>query len=623
MRKIIIVVALAVLFNACGTSKSLLSENTGPILTTIDLVNVVDDRVRVEINPRAFTTETVLFRIPKTVPGTYSSDNYGKYIQDFKALDYKGNQLEVVNLDENSWSISNGNQLDKVEYLVNDTYDTENEVADAVFSPAGTNISKGSNFMLNLHGFVGYFDGFTEVPYSILINKPGDLIATTTLSDEPNRRPDPLWDGFIAKRYFEVIDNPIMYARPNIETFEINGITVTLSLFSPNNVYKAADLKDRMVSMMGAQKKFLGDVDSTKEYNILLYLSDVNVPDAQGFGALEHHTSTVVVLPEAMSIERLEQAMVDVVSHEFFHIVTPLSVHSKEIQYFDFNNPKMSEHLWMYEGTTEYFANLFQVQQGLISEDDFYNRMLTKINNSSLYDDNMSFAVMSKNILEQPYDTNYANVYEKGALINMCLDILLREKSNGEKSMLWLMKELSKKYGADVPFEDVSLFGEIVEMTYPEINTFLGEHVIGDTPIDYDVYLHKVGLAIKEVGEPTGYFFDGQVPYMDVDVQNDSVVFIRQNMELNSFFDDLKLLNGDIFRIINGQQINLETFRSILRDSFDWTPETVVSMTVERDGELVSLEGAVGKPVRKVKKIVPLEGASEETLKLRNAWLKN
>ena len=118
MRKIIIVVALAVLFNACGTSKSLLSENTGPILTTIDLVNVVDDRVRVEINPRAFTTETVLFRIPKTVPGTYSSDNYGKYIQDFKALDYKGNQLEVVNLDENSWSISNGNQLDKVEYSV-------------------------------------------------------------------------------------------------------------------------------------------------------------------------------------------------------------------------------------------------------------------------------------------------------------------------------------------------------------------------------------------------------------------------------------------------------------------------------------------------------------------------
>jgi len=623
MKKNVLFIAAALILNACGAGKALMSVEKSTIVASIDLINVVEDRVQVDLNPGAFTTSTVIFRIPKTVPGTYSSDNYGKYIQDFKALDYKGAELKATKLDDNSWSIANGVNLDKVQYWVNDTFDTENEVEDAVFSPAGTNIAVGSNFMLNLHGFVGYFDGFKEVPYSILINKPADLIATTTLSIEPNRKPDSLWDGFLAKRYFDVIDNPIMYAKPNTESFEINGITVTLSLFSPNNAYKAADLKERMVSMMGAQKKFLGEVDSTKEYNILLYLSDVNIPDANGYGALEHHTSTVVVLPEAMDIGRLEQAMVDVVSHEFFHIVTPLSVHSKEIQYFDFNDPKMSQHLWMYEGTTEYFANLFQVQQGLISEDDFYVRMLGKINNAEFYDDNMSFTEMSKNILEQPYEPNYANVYEKGALINMCLDIILREKSNGEKSMLWLMKELSKKYGTDVPFEDDALFGEIVSITYPEVDAFLKQHVIGDTPIDYEVYFEKVGLATNDVQESTGYFFDGQIPYMDVDVQNDSVVFIRENIELNSFFEDLKLQGGDIFKTINGQDVNLETLRPIIGESFAWTPETEISMTVERDGEIVAVEGVVGQPVKKVKKIVPLQEVSQKTIDLRNAWLKN
>tara|TARA_R110002126_G_scaffold100257_2_gene231724 strand:+ start:1741 stop:3612 length:1872 start_codon:yes stop_codon:yes gene_type:complete len=623
MKKNVLFIAVALILNACGAGKALMSVEKSTIVASIDLINVVEDRVQVDLNPGAFTTSTVIFRIPKTVPGTYSSDNYGKYIQDFKALDYKGAELKATKLDDNSWSIANGVNLDKVQYWVNDTYDTENEVEYAVFSPAGTNIAVGSNFMLNLHGFVGYFDGFKEVPYSILINKPADLIATTTLSIEPNRKPDFLWDGFLAKRYFDVIDNPIMYAKPNTESFEINGITVTLSLFSPNNVYKAADLKERMESMMGAQKKFLGEVDSTKEYNILLYLSDVNIPDANGYGALEHHTSTVVVLPEAMDIGRLEQAMVDVVSHEFFHIVTPLSVHSKEIQYFDFNDPKMSQHLWMYEGTTEYFANLFQVQQGLISEDDFYVRMLGKINNAEFYDDNMSFTEMSKNILEQPYEPNYANVYEKGALINMCLDIILREKSNGEKSMLWLMKELSKKYGTDVPFEDDALFGEIVSITYPEVDAFLKQHVIGDTPIDYEVYFEKVGLATNDVQESTGYFFDGQIPYMDVDVQNDSVVFIRENIELNSFFEDLKLQGGDIFKTINGQDVNLETLRPIIGESFAWTPETEISMTVERDGEIVAVEGVVGQPVKKVKKIVPLQEVSQKTIDLRNAWLKN
>lgn len=623
MKKNVLIVVLALLLNACGAGKALLSIENSPVIISIDLINIVDDKVQVIVDPGAFSKSTVVFRIPKTVPGTYSSDNYGKYIEAFKAIDYKGNVLESTKLDDNSWSISSAVQLDKIEYLVNDTYDTENDVEDAVFSPAGTNIAAGSNFMLNLHGFVGYFDNFKEVPYAININKPADLVATTSLAFTTDRKPDSQWDAFSAKRYFEVIDNPIMYARPNTETFEINGITVTLSVYSPNNVYKASDLKKRMVSMMGAQKKFLGDVDSTKEYSILLYMSDVNVPDAHGYGALEHHTSTVVVLPEAMDIGRLEPAMVDVVSHEFFHIVTPLSVHSKEIQYFDFNEPKMSEHLWMYEGTTEYFANLFQIQQGLITEEDFYERMLGKITNSKFYDDSMSFTKMSKNILEQPYEPNYANVYEKGALINMCLDIILREKSNGEKGMLWLMKELSKKYGTDVPFEDAALFDEIISMTYPEVGAFFNKHVIGTTPIDYDEYFAKVGLATKEVEEATGYFFDGQVPYMDVDVQNDSVIFIRKNITLNSFFDDLKLKGGDIFRTINGKGINLESLRPIIGESFGWTPETVVNMTVERDGELISVEGPVGKPVKKATKVVALEGVSQEIVKLRNAWLKN
>lgn len=621
MRKIIIVFALAFLCYACGAGKSILSNNGSPILTTIDLVNVVDDRVQVEINPGVFTTETVLFRIPKTVPGTYSTDNYGKYIQDFIALDYEGNQLEVSKLDENSWNIVNGVQLDKIKYWVNDTYDTENEVVEAVFSPAGTNISKGSNYMLNLHGFVGYFDGLKEMAYRLEILKPNGLISTTSLkkkTEDVNGDKD----VFVADRYFEVIDNPIMYAKANSETFEINGITVTLSLFSPNGVYKASDLKERMMAMMGAQKRFLGEVNSTKEYNILLYLSDVNTLDAKGFGALEHHTSTVVVLPEAMPLEPLEQAMVDVVSHEFFHIVTPLSVHSREIQYFDFNDPKMSMHLWMYEGTTEYFANLFQIQQGLITEDDFYVRMLEKMNNAKYYDDNMSFTLMSEKILEEPYEENYANVYEKGALINMCLDILLREKSNGEKGMLWLMKELSKKYGANVPFEDKALLDEIVSMTYPEVDSFFKQHVVGNTPINYEVFLEKVGLGISNVEEPVGYFFDGQVPYIDVDVENDSVVYIRKGIDLNSFFSDLKLQGGDVFKSINGSEITIESIRSIIGESFGWVPETVVNITVERNGEVVSVEGKVGQPSKNVKKIVPLKEEDSNLMALRNAWLK-
>jgi predicted metalloprotease with PDZ domain len=377
-----------------------------------------------------------------------------------------------------------------------------------------------------------------------------------------------------------------------------------------------------MEKMMRGQKAFLGDINSTKHYTIILYLSNMDDKDATGFGALEHHTSTVVVMPEQISKERLEEAIFDTVSHEFFHIVTPLTIHSREIQYFDFNRPKMSMHLWMYEGTTEYFANLFQVQQGLITEGDFYKRIMEKVERSKTYDDNMSFTVMSKNVLEEPYKKNYANVYEKGALINMALDIRLRELSGGEKGVLWLMKELSKKYGNSTPFEDDRLIGEIVAMTYPEIREFFDVHVIGDTPINYGEFWQKVGLTTTKEEQATGYFFDAEVPYIDVDPGNDNAIFIREGIQLNSFFKNLGAQGGDIIKSIDGKLINLVNIRLLIGESLNWSPDREISLVVERGDEEVALTGTVGVPTLEVVKLVPMEGASEQQKKLREAWLK-
>ena len=621
MKNILLLSFIGILLSGCGSSKALVMADKTPITTTIDLVNVTDDKVLVSMDPGAFSNDLVSFYIPKTVPGTYSADNYGKYIEGLKALDYDGNELTVTKTDENTWNIAGAKNLDKITYYVNDTYDTENEQEEAVFSPAGTNILEGENYMLNLHGFVGYFGGLKEVPYELNIMAPKDLTATTSLK----KRTDPTItnaDTFAANRYFDIIDNPIQYTKGSTASFKINDITVAISVFSPNSLYSAADLSARMEKMMRAQKSFLGEIDGTREYNILLYLSTLQDDDAGGFGALEHHTSTVVVLPEQMPKEQLEQAMVDVVSHEFFHIVTPLNVHSKEIQFFDFNDPKMSQHLWMYEGTTEYFANLFQVQQGLIDEAEFYTRIMEKISNAKSFDDAMSFTTMSKNILEEPYKGNYANVYEKGALINMALDITLRELSKGEKGVLWLMKELSKKYGNNIPFEDNELIDEIVEMTYPEVRTFFNTHVIGDTPIDYGTYLSKMGLKSVNKEEESGYFLKGEVPFIDVDQSSDNAIFVRKGIELNSFFRDLGAQGGDVIKSINGTPINLEAIRPIIGQSFGWTPETEITMVVQRGDEEITLEGKVGTPMVNVERIQPADNASPAQTKLREVWMK-
>ncbi len=619
MRKISLAVMSLAFLVACKTQQTAsTSEKKLATATTvnIDLKNVVDDKVKVVMNPIGFTSTTATFHIPKTVPGTYSTDNYGKYIEDFKALDANGNELTVTHTDDNSWKIDNAKKLSTVTYWVNDTYDIEN--THDVFSPAGTNILEGKNFMLNLHGFVGYFKEHQELPYTLHISHPENLTGNTSLIDID---PTTDKDTFIAKRYFEVTDNPIMYAEPNNASFKIGEMEILLSVYSPSNTLKAADLKEDMQKMMQAQKDFLGDVNATKKYAILLYMSTMK-DDANGFGALEHHTSTTVVFPEMMPAQALAKSMKDVVSHEFFHILTPLSVHSEEIHNFDYSNPEMSEHLWMYEGVTEYFANLFQVNQGLIDEYEFYNRVLGKIKGSKRYNDEMSFTEMSKNILKDPYKPNYANVYEKGALIGMCIDLIIREESNGQEGVLAMMKKLSAKYGVEKPFIDAILFDDITAITYPEVRKFINTHVIGNTPINYTEFFKKLGLSMQSKEAKTGYLLkDMQTPYISVDQKTKEVFFLT---ETNSFLTTLGVKPNDRLVSINGTAYNLSNIQALVGASFAWSVDDDITMVVKREGETITLEGKVIEPMGKTYTLAPDElPATDKRVVLRNAWMKN
>ena len=594
MKKILLGVATVSLLFACKTQNVTEPQTEQPTIANINLVDVENDKVWVTVDPDRFTIDSTTFFIPKTVPGTYSTDNYGKFSENFKALNYKGEEMKFVKIDKNSWAISDAKNLDKVMYQVNDSFDWEDE--GGVYSMAGTNILKDKNFLLNLHAFVGYFDKMKEKEFRLEIKRPAGLIPGTALTvdntiDSEDKKTKT--DIYNLDRYFEVTDNPIMYSSPDTTSFMVQDMEVLIDVYSPNDKFSAESLKPAMEKMIRAQKKFLGDINSTDKYAILIYLAATpGQNDAGNFGALEHHTSTVVVMPETMEAEALDNSLTDIVSHEFFHIITPLGIHSNEVHYFDYNDPKMSQHLWMYEGVTEYFANLFQVNQGLISNQEFYDRMVDKINISKRFDDTVPFTVMSKNILTDEYKDSYYNVYQKGALIGMSLDIRLRELSGGKMGILDLMKKLNAKYGKDKPFNDEDLIPVIVELTYPEIQDFFDTYITGTTPIPYNEFFEKAGLEEKEVMAEVGYFINGQSPYIRGDKETMQIVF-RDNIELNTFLNDLGIQGGDTVKSINGTEYNIKNVYDLISASQSWKEGDPITMTILRDGEEMKLEGKV------------------------------
>ncbi len=614
-------VALALLLTSslsCFTIEAQVKKTETTVKVGIDLVNVKDDKVTVTVTPPKITSNEIQYRLPKTVPGTYSSDNYGRFIEDIKALDAKGKELSITKSDANSWTITNAKNLVKITYSVNDTFDTEKGEGfgkEDVFSPAGTNIDQGKNFMLNTHGFVGYFSDFLSTPYQVTIEHPETLWGATSMIDADDSKTK---DVFNTSRYAELVENPIMYAKPNYTTFTVNGMEILLAVYAPDGTITAESILPEMKTMMTAQKTFLGSFNATKKYSVLLYLSDVKKADAKGFGALEHPTATTVVMPEMMGRDQLVEQLKDVVSHEFFHIVTPLTIHSKEIQDFDFNNPKMSKHLWMYEGVTEYFANLFQINQGLINEEAFYKRLSDKIEHAKSLNDNMAFTTMSANVLEKPYKDQYLNVYEKGALIGMCIDIIIREKSNGKKGILDLMQKLSLEYGSKKAFNDNDLFDKITALTYPEVGTFLTTYVAGTTSINYEEYFAKVGVTKTTVKAPENVFLNGQVPYITVK-QETKEIMILPEIELNDFMKALDLKGNDIVTAINGTKYDLSNIYEMITKSQEWKEGDAITVAIKRDGKELTLTGKVKLSYKDAE---GYKASDTSKTALKNVWLK-
>lgn len=619
MKKILLSLTIAALVLSCKSGSNTVSKKEiNEIGVTIDLNNVVDDKVLVTVKAPTITSEEIVYQLPKIIPGTYSEDDYGKYIDDLKAFDKKGNPIVVTKKDVNSWTIADAKNLDKVTYLVNDTYDIEKGGGfggNEVFSPAGTNIDAGKNFMLNNHGFVGYFSDKKDLTYKVTVLHPETLFGATSLTDTDASATS---DLFVTQRYNDLVDNPIMYSKPDFTSFTVDGMEILFSVYSANGKHTAKSLSGDLEKTMRAQKKFLGPINSNKKYTVLLYLSDMKKKDAKGFGALEHNTSTTVVFPEMMPTGALGEQIKDVVSHEFFHIVTPLSVHSNEIHYFDFNTPKMSKHLWMYEGVTEYFANLFQINQGLIDEDDFYQRMVSKIKNAKRLNDKMPFTKMSANVLEKPYKDQYLNVYEKGALIAMCIDITIREKSNGQRGILDLMQKLSNEFGSSKPFSDDELFDKIVALTYPEVGTFLTTYVDGETPIPYDDYFAKVGVANTTIKKPGNPFLNGTSPSIS-GIPATKEIVVRANTDLTPFLTSIGAKGEDVILSLNGKDYNLDSISEMMQSVQAWKEGETVTMKIKRAGKEQTL---TGKAIIPITESQGYNAADASKNNLKQAWLK-
>ena len=582
----------------------------------INLNETNNDELEVTLIPPIVTKNEILFRMPSIVPGTYKIYDYGRFVSDLKAYDKNGNELNVSMTDSNSWDISKAPDVTRLTYKVHDTWNAKNRY-NHIFEPAGTNFEKDKNFVLNGFGLYGYFDGMKDRNFEINITKPENFYGSTALIPTISTSS---FDRFSIPSYFELSDSPIMYDVPDTVILHVGGADVLVSIYSPNNKVTSKFVSSNIEKTLNGQKEYLGGTLPIKKYAYIMYFVPQLNMRTMSFGALEHNLSSVYYTPE-LDTQILKNFMNTFTAHEFFHIITPLSIHSEEIGNFDFNNPKMSEHLWLYEGVTEYSAGIMQVKEGLITQDAYFDLLKEKIDNMERFNDTLPFTEMSKYVLDK-FQDQYSNVYEKGAIIGMCLDIKLRDWSDGKYGIRDLLKDLSKKYGRNNSFKDDELFSEISSLTNPGIENFLNMYVAGSKPLPLKEIFDLAGVNFYRSKSMKGYTMGG----IALGLSDSGLVVVDTSSE-NAFGKKMGYKNGDKIIKINGEKVKpwylrrLFAYFDTLKDPEDLSVE-VLRKDNNGDEKDIELRQKMFKVDRDFKNVIEINpNPTSHQLTVRNSWL--
>jgi predicted metalloprotease with PDZ domain len=461
---------------------------------SIDLKNVAGDRIGVQLQAPAMKQDSVDFVFPVSVPGYYNIKlKYGNLVSDLKAFDQNGQPLPVERKAPNRWTIRRAAGLLKLQYVLDDVWEVKDSLSH--WGPAENIFDADSVFLLNNGATLGYFEGMSHMPVELSIQYPPHMYPA---SGAPLKAEGEGKLSYAAKSYRDITDYPILFTYTKPATFEVANAVITVSAYSETGKIKNDSLVRRLKPVITNIAAYLGNRLPADRYAFLLYFYAGRV---FAVAALEHSTSSVYIYPENWD-EKLIRSSFDekfgeIAYHEFFHILAPLNIHSEELLNFNFTNPSTSQHLWLYEGMTEYLAYHAQVSRRARPLDTFCRDIEKFISEMKEYRSDVSLTTISSNTYGELH-SQYDNVELKGVLVNLLLDIKLCELSQGKYSARQLMLDLAAHFGKDSSFRDNKLFDIIAGMTFPGIRRFFTDYVEGTKPLPLKEYLHKAGLIYDE-----------------------------------------------------------------------------------------------------------------------------
>jgi predicted metalloprotease with PDZ domain len=539
--------------------------------------------------------------MPVWTPGSYLVREFARHVQDFSARGDAGRELAWRKTNKNTWRVETaGGREAVVSYVV---YANELTVR--------TNQLNDRHAFWNNTALLMYPEGHVGAPSTVRVRPFGNWKVATGL---PAVAGQP--DTFRAENFDVLYDSPFLVADFRVLTFEVRDVPHRIVIAGEGN-YDAERLLRDVRKIVETASAMMGDLPY-RDYTFLVILHSA------GGGGLEHRNSTALVVRRfAFRPETSYLDFLSLVAHEYFHVWNVKLLRPDALGPFDYTAENYTRLLWVAEGVTSYYDNLLVRRAGLMSDRDYLRLLAATIRTIQntpgrlgMSLEEASFDAWIKSYRPDENTINSAvSYYDKGALVALLLDMEIRRRTAGARSLDDVMRRLYGEFAKrDRNYTPADFQRAAEQVAGASLEEFFRRYVRGRAELDYNAALSAVGLQLlTAAGDPSQ-----QRAYLGANLRQDGDRLTVTNVPAGTPAYDQGLYAADQIVAVDGTRASLTFLNARLEEK---RPGEELRLTVFRTDELRTVTIKLGGRAEENYRIAPVRNPTPEQTKNYEAWL--
>jgi predicted metalloprotease with PDZ domain len=276
-----------------------------------------------------------------------------------------------------------------------------------------------------------------------------------------------------------------------------------------------SNLRPELLAEISNLVREAGAAYASHHYNVYHFL--LTLSDVAGGEGLEHGQSSDNGIGEkgfSDPIHQLPES--DLLSHEFTHSWNGKYRRPDKLYEPDFATPQQGQLLWVYEGMTQYMGNVLAARSGLKNQAQYRDMLAmsaASLDNEtgrswrSTEDTSIASSVDRHPTLWSSWERGQA-YYQEGELLWLDADTLIRQKTNGQKSLTDFQHIFLGKGGDTGPlivtYDRAELIKDLNEVLPYDWAGFLHQHIDVPEPHADLEGITRGGYQLVYTDKPSG-----------------------------------------------------------------------------------------------------------------------